>query len=788
MAENGVGYFEKSVRPLLANRCVSCHSGDEPKSGLRLDTVAGIRKGGKRGMPLIPGKPAQSLLIRAVQHDGNLKMPPLNKLPAAEVAILTAWVQAGAAMPASDFVLAAKQPASARHWAFQPIENPTIPRLAGRQPANPIDAFIQKSLIESGLRPASSADKRTWLRRVSFDLVGLPPTPEEIEAFFRDDSPDAPARVVDRLLASPHYGERWGRHWLDLARYADSNGMDENLVQANAWRYRDYVVDSFNSDKAFNQFILEQIAGDLLPAGESHDSLIATGFLSLGPKMLAEDDPVKMQMDIVDEQIDTIGKAFLGMTFGCARCHDHKFDPISMSDYYALAGIFKSTKVMDHFKVVARWSERSIATKTQLEARRTADEAIAGKRIDVQNAERILSRFLWANAGQYIALVGQAHRVPTPALPREKGSVKDLAQAVKVLRDEKAAMEKAAPALPEAMAAAEGKVENLRIHLRGNHLTLGAEIRRGVPQILAGAQPPTMPAKQSGRLQFAEWLASPGHPLTARVIVNRVWNWHFGAGLVRSTDNFGVLGDKPSHPELLDWLARQFIEDGWSIKTLHRRIVLSETYWQSTKWSAEGVDKDPENRLLWRFNRQRLDAESVRDALLAAGGNLDRAMRGSLMQGNNRAYVPGYPNGIYDRYDFPRRSIYLPVVRSMLYDVFQAFDFADPSTANGERVSTTVAPQALFAMNSKLMHDQSRNFAERLIRQSPSPSEAIRRAYEIALGRPPSMVEVHRAEAFLKSVTTQLQAQKLLPAETELRSWQSFCRALLSCNEFFFIE
>jgi Protein of unknown function (DUF1549)/Protein of unknown function (DUF1553) len=677
--------------------------------------------------------------------------------------------------------------ARADHWAFQPPKEPKIPS-ARSIAGSPLDAFVFSRLEEKRLKPAPPADKRTLIRRATFDLVGLPPTPEEIEVFLQDHSPNAFAKVVDRLLASPHYGERWGRHWLDVARYADSNGMDENLVQANAWRYRDYVIRSLNADKPFDQFVREQLAGDLLP-GNGFDRLIATGFLSLGPKMLAEDDAVKMEMDIVDEQVDTVGKVFMGLTLGCARCHDHKFDPISMADYYGLAGIFKSTKVMDNFKVVARWHERPIATPEQLTARREADERISAKQVEIQMAERAFARRWWADVGRHLALLGQSSLIVAPVLPRESTqSLSTLATSAKRLREEKAALMTAAPALPEAMGAADGKAATLRIHLRGSHLTLGADVPRRFPLVLAGKSQQPLDGRQSGRLQLAEWLTRPDHPLTARVIVNRVWHWHFGSGLVRSTDNFGLLGDRPSHLELLDWLALRCVDDGWSLKSLHRRIMLSATYQMGSVGNEIAAQADPDNRLHWRFNRQRLDAETLRDSLLAVSGSLDRTMGGSLLQGNNRGYVPGYPNGVYDKYGFARRSVYLPVIRSMLYDVFQAFDFADPSTPNGERASTTIAPQALFALNGKLVGEQSKALATRLLKAKLDDAGKVSRAYALAFGRPPTANEVTRSLEFVRKVESEWRSQKIEVDQIRIRGWQSLCRAILAANEFVYVE
>jgi mono/diheme cytochrome c family protein len=767
-------FFEKRVRPLLAARCYSCHGPDsKARGGLRVDSLAGLLRGGDHGPALVPGKPEDSLLVSAVNHGDVVKMPK-NKLPPQEIADLTAWVKMGAPWP--DAVAragpaeAAGKPlftaAQRNFWAFRAPVRPPVPAVRDRSwPRSPLDAFILAKLEEQGLRPAPLADKRTLIRRATFDLLGLPPSPEEVNAFLADDSPEAFARVVDRLLASPQYGERWGRHWLDVARYADSNGMDENLAQANAYRYRDYVVNAFNRDVGYDQFIREQLAGDLLSplapggrgaGGEGEPRLIATGFLALGPKMLAEDDPVKMEMDIIDEQVDMVGRVFLGLTLGCARCHDHKFDPIPTADYYALAGIFKSTKTMENFRVVARWYERPLASKEETEA-----HAAHRKKIDEKKAE--IAR-----------------------LTKEKDQKPD---ELKRLRDDLAALEKSLPPLPEAMGVTEGTVTNLRIHLRGNHLTLGQEVPRQFPRILAGERQTPIAGKQSGRLQLAEWLTRPDHPLTARVLVNRVWHWHFGAGLVRSTDNFGTLGDRPVNQPLLDWLAVRFVEGGWSLKRLHREIMLSCTYQMSSTYDDKAAVADPENRLHWHWRRRRLEAEALRDAILAVSGSLDLKMGGSLFQGANRAYVPGYPNSTYDRYDFNRRSIYLPVIRSDLYSVFQAFDFADPSTSNGERAVTTVAPQALFLMNGKLVAEQTKHLAKALLaRHDLDDAGRVRLVYERAFARPATERETERALAFLQRAEATLRSEKVAEDEGRLRAWQSLCRVLLATSEFLYVE
>jgi hypothetical protein len=642
-----------------------------------------------------------------------------------------------------------------RHWAFQAVKKPAPPAVKNAAWVQaPLDAFILAKLEEKGLQPAPKADARTLVRRVYFDLIGLPPSVQETEEFVKacqesSAKPQAALEpLVNRLLASPRYGERWARHWLDVARYADSNGMDENLVFGNAWRYRDYVIDAFNRDKPYDQFVREQIAGDLLQPA----NLAATGFLCIGPKMLAEDDPVKMEMDLIDEQLDTLGRAFLGMTFGCARCHDHKYDPIATSDYYGLAGILKSTKTMEHFRVVARWQEKLLGSPEEIE-----------------------------KANQHAKKVADL-----------KAAIKQLAQpkdpkALEEKRAELAKLEKAAPNVPAVMTASEGAPTDLRIHRRGNHLTLGANVPRRFPRVFASLKQPPIAAGQSGRLQLAEWLTQAAHPLTSRVMVNRLWHGHFGAGLVRSVDNFGLLGETPSHPELLDWLAASFVESGWSIKAMHRAIILSSTYQMGSAYREAAFQADPDNRLHWRHARRRLEAEALRDTLYFLGGKLDFTMGGSLFEAKNRAYVPGYPNAMYEKYDFPRRSIYLPVIRSAAYDVLQAFDFADASFSSGERATTTVAPQALFLMNGKIVHEQTRHWSARLLAEPGLDDEGrVQRIYRQALGRPATAKELARALEFIERIESELTRAKM--AEARVQAWQSFCRVIVSANEFIYVE
>lgn len=999
-------FFEKKVRPILVQHCQQCHGPEKQESGLRVDSLEALVKGGEFGPAIVPGKVETSLLISAVNHGEIVQMPPKTKLKQAIIDDLTAWVKMGAPWPNATV---APIPAPAitnkqlfteeqkAFWAFQPPVAKPLPVVQNQDWCqSPLDTFVLAALEAKGVSPVPAAGKRTLIRRTTVDLLGIPPTPEEVEAFLKDESPEAFARVVDRLLASPLYGQRWARHWLDVARYADSNGMDENVAHANAFRYRDYVIDSLNRDKPYDQFVREQLAGDLM-ADPTSPSLTAerqtaTGFLVIGPKMLAEDDPQKMEMDIVDEQLDTVGRTFLGLTLGCSRCHDHKFDPLPTADYYSLAAIFKSTKTMENFRVVAMWHERTIASPEQLaerdrlqsiakakrseldarvkqagedflaEPRKKADLYLAAAKQFQQQKSLELKPQMSAEAGPTNAIVLEAEKydrgntvrdftaygdkigviynagelpnvaeydvtiaesgvfqielrfaaadtrpvelaiddrplksdaankvtgswhpdtqtwtaeclakldagkhtirlkragpfphfdklalVPSSlavadqplAVPRTVEQIagdaslniallrqwiaylekhpadkelpplaeitadakgpfalpKDAEQfyppetvaQLKQLRTDADASDKAVPVLPSAMGASEGKIANLKIHLRGNYLTQDREVPRQFLQVIAGEKQTPIDASRSGRLELAEWMTQPQHPLTSRVMVNRVWHWHFGNGLVRSPDNFGRLGELPDNPALLDWLSVYFVEKGWSLKDLHRTILLSSTYQMSSAYNEKAFAIDPENRLNWRKDRRRLEAESLRDSVLAISGELDQAFGGSLLGVGNHAYVNSTASSKYNAYHVGRRSVYLPIIRSSVYDFFQAFDFADPSTPNGQRVTTTIAPQALAMMNSRLIEEQTHRWAEHLIQNvSADDSARVKSLYEQAYSRPPNEQELQRGLAFVHKVEMALAEQK--QADARVRAWQSLCRVMLASSEFIYVE
>ncbi len=777
-------YFETNVRPILAARCFRCHGEEKQKGDLRLDSREALMSGGYSGPAVVPGKPDESLLFSAVGYaDESLQMPPSDKLPDREIAHLRHWIEQGAAFPDA---VEAPSDAGRDFWAFQPPHEPELPEVKNPSWAkSTLDRFILTKLEERDLQPASPADKRTLFRRATYDLTGLPPTPAELDAFLADESPEAFAKVVDRLLDSPHYGERWGRHWLDVARYSDSNGLDENVAHGNAWRYRDYVVGAFNRDKPYDQFLMEQLAGDLLPPVEDlatqHERWIATAFLVLGPKVLAEVDEQKMEMDIIDEQMDTFGRAILGLTFGCARCHDHKFDPIPTKDYYALAGIFKSTRTMETFKKVARWYEIPIPTPADL-ARKTEHER------QVAEQKRAIANVL-AAADEQLKSGGEQAPADEKPQDREARYPDETKAELKRLRDALAALEKQAPEMPSAMGVCEGEPVDVAVHIRGDHLNLGPVVARHFPRALAGEDQPPLDAGRSGRLELAEWLVSKDHPLTARVMVNRIWRWHFGQGIVRSTDNFGRLGEPPSHPELLDWLALRFIDSGWSIKAMHRLLMLSAAYQMSSAYDERSTAADPDNRLHWRMEPRRLEAEEIRDALLAVSSQLDRAMGGSLLEVKNRGYLFDHTSKDKTSYDTTRRSLYLPVIRNHLYDVFQLFDSTDASVPEGNRVTTTVAPQALFMMNSDLVSQASDVLAKALLaRAEADDAGRVNRLYVLAYARPPSPAESSRAQSLLSRFDALLAADENDAAQRRQRSWTLLCQVVFAANEFVYLR
>ncbi|MGV3723886.1 MAG: PSD1 and planctomycete cytochrome C domain-containing protein, partial [Actinomycetota bacterium] len=804
-------FFETNVRPVLFEQCSKCHGPVQQSGNFRTDSLAAMLKGGVRGAGIVPGHPEKSLLLKAILHqEGAPKMPPGKKLTDRQLADLARWIKMGAPWPSSAAPAAGARN-TAQHWSFQPVAKVTPPKVKDAAwVKTPVDAFILAGLEAKGLRPNPPADKRTLIRRATFDLTGLPPTPAEVDAFINDLSPNAFAKVVDRLLASPAYGERWGRHWLDLARYADSNGLDENVHYGNAWRYRDWVVSAFNRDEPYNQFLVKQVAGDLLPPTEDvkerNDRFLATGFLAVGPKFISEVDTEKVLIDIVDEQLDTLGRTTMGLTLGCARCHDHKFDPISNKDYYALAGIFKSTKVLDILKKPRMWHENPLVIPEE--------QAVIDAHQKKVTAHQKLVDGLLAEAKTLFQAANPGKPLPKnveTALPAPR-----LAELQK-LRNELTQLAKNAPEPPRAMGLAEGAVVDLPIHIRGSHLELGEKVPRRFPLILASAAKATFTPKQSGRLQLAEWLTSPDHPLTGRVIVNRVWRWHFGRGIVGTPDNFGLLGEDPSHPELLDWLATAFVSTpqsihgstnpasnrpsidplspspidpngcGWSFKAMHRLLMLSNTYQMASAPNERAMKVDPENRLWWRADLRRLEVEEMRDSLLAVSGLLDRKIGGRALQLKNREYVFDHTSKDATKYDSRRRTLYVPVVRNNLYDVFQLFDFGDASIPEGNRPATTVAPQALFMMNSDLVIDAAEALAAKTLERSDLDTpRRINLLYQEAYGRVPTPTEREKGVQVLAGF--EKAANEPDAAKRQSKAWSWYCHVLLAANEFVYLR
>jgi hypothetical protein len=793
-AEDGMAFFESKVLPVLQQRCYECHSHEKKiKGGLALDLKTGWQTGGDNGPAIVPGDLAKSHLIQAVRYaDPDTEMPPKGKLAASEIEVLEKWVAMGA--PDSRVAkVAAKAKtidfeAGKKFWAFQPVRDAKAPVVKDNAwPLDAMDRFILAKLEAAVLQPAADADAYTWLRRVSLDLTGLPPTPQEIESFTSDlsDKSDAHAAVVDRLLQSQAFGERWARHWLDLTGYADQIGTSNNVFAEHAWRYRDYVINAFNNDKRFDQFIREQVAGDLLPADsplKRAENITATGFLVLGDVEIVAVDKLKMEMDLVDQQVSKVGTAFLGMTLGCVRCHDHKFDPIAQTDYYAIAGMFRSTN--STYKTDnGVWSSvhkaelpETAEQKTQREQLLAANEA----KIKALTTEREAAEKDKAALEPQIA---KATKETKPDLEKKRDA---LAARIKATNGEVEHAKFFAPIVPKAFAVHDReKPTDMQITIRGNPYALGDSVKRGVMRVASWGEMPPIPANQSGRVQLADWLADSRNPLTARVTVNRIWQKLFGEGLVRSVDYFGVRGEAPSHPELLDHLATRFVNGGWSQKQIIRAIVLSRAYRMSSAHNAVAMSQDPENRLLWRMNRQRLDAEAIRDSMLAISGKLARSAGGTALPlefpENVTSLSPKAVNPpafnlkkMRPIQDF-ERTIYLPVIRTAaqpgsakLRDVF---DFTQPAQISGKRAETAVPTQALFLLNSDMLRTRATELATDLTQTETNTGARLETLWLRVLGRPITSTERDDAVQFLESA----------PAKA---AWIELSHALLSSNEF----
>lgn len=788
-------FFEAKIRPVLIEHCYECHSVEsgKAKGGLRVDDREAVLRGGDSGPALVPGKPEESLLLAAIRHsDPDLEMPPRkDRLSDSILKDFGVWIAAGAVDPrekanGKDGRTGNDFESRKQHWSYLPPVAPALPATKRSDwSLSDIDPFILAKLEENALDPSPDADPVTLLRRLSFDLTGLPPTPEQAAAF----SMAKLEETIDDLLASDGFGVRWARHWLDVVRYAESNGKEANLTYPHAWRYRDYVIDAFNRDLPYDRFLTEQLAGDLLPAADDAGRarlLVATGFLAMGAKSLAEQNPLQFAADVADEQLDAFSRAFLASSLACARCHDHKADPVTMDDYYALVGIFKSTDTR-----YGTWidSENNRGGKL-IRLPELPGQLIPNPSLSKKELKDLKQKFADLDAREK-AGKERAEKARAEGRDMQLDFNEQLREALGILWTRGPIVGKLetvddeGKALPLCMGAleAEKKIDSPRYE-RGEIAHPSGTVPRAVPAIFGIASEGPVPAETSGRLELAKWITDPGHPLTARVMVNRVWTHLFGAGLVETIDDFGRTGAAPSHPELLDYLALRFQEEGWSIKTLVREIVLSRAYRQASTWREEAFQKDPDNRLLWRLPKRRLDAEVIRDAMLSVSGELDLSPRpGSLVAEltSQSAGMIGFNKAIPEDLDGSlHRSVYLPVMRDQLPDVLRLFDFAEPSLVTGKRDSTNVPPQSLYLMNSDFIRARAAALAKRISREAGSDSERVAIAYRRCFNRAPNAEEKRLVDEFFKEPIPE-DAEPEKEAEKRLID---FCQALLASADF----
>ena len=954
-SDREIEFFENKVRPLLSEHCLQCHGTNDKKirGGLRLTSRAEMLSGGDTGPAIITGDPEGSLLISSVRYE-DYEMPPKGKLKDSEIDVLTKWIKMGAPDPRQSQSSTSLQPmdleAGKRFWAFSPLKDSQLPETVDRDwPRNEIDRYLLAKLESEGIRPVKDADRESLLRRIYLAVIGLPPTISQIDAFIVDGrSTEAilPG-VVDGLLASPHFGERWGRHWLDVARFAESSGGGRSLMFPEAWRFRDYVIDSYNKDKPIDQFIVEQIAGDLLPHDthqQKMEQIVATGLLALGPTNYEQQDKELLRMEVIDEQIDTIGRAFLGLTLGCARCHDHKFDPIPMSDYYAIAGIFGSTvalvdgnvssyvtqslatekeiedskKYLRRVKVLAKQLAAAKAELAKLSSGKQKQDSIEQEVVSIDSLSGIVldetsARLIgsWKEStfskqfvnhfylhdsdlgkgekkaifspkfetggnyevrvsysaggnrasntvvtvdhqdGKSRLLVNQSKQPPIEGLFYSLGTFRfeadnassvtisnegtdghvivDSVQFIKRGGDPATAGSRVLPSKKLASAGGQSKIETLvdevevstevvalesriavldqslkeikknpvrpvavamsvkdsskpkdgHLHIRGSVRNLGPVVPRGFLSVCSDESRPTFAPDESGRLQLAEWISSPDHPLTARVYVNRVWRHLFGKGLVATTDNFGFVGEKPSHPELLDFLAVDFINSGWSTKVLIKKIVLSHAFQLGVSAEPMAMRKDAENRLIWRANRRRVDAEVLRDSILYISGELDLASGGRTIRKITQ-YDLGY------EFDTVRRSVYVPAFRNSMLPLFEVFDFANPNLVTGDRNTSTLPTQALFLMNDPGVIRSSNKMADKLLAiAGVDDVERVEIAFRSTLGRKPTPGELQAVQDYLRQ---DVSGESHDADETRRGVWARFCHALFASLDFRYIE
>ncbi len=816
---HAIEFFEKKVRPLLFNNCFGCHGPAKQMGGMRLDSLAGMLKGNSAGPVVVLGHPDNSPLIQAIRYNGKIKMPPTGKLKPDEIEALTEWVRMGAPWPgqtaanaiqtgkSGDYVI----PDSLRnHWSFKPVRKPSIPRIQNLKSKiqNPIDAFHLAQLEKKRIPPNPPADKRTLIRRAYIDLTGLPPTADEIDAFVADASPNAFVKIVDKLLESPRYGERWARYWMDVARYSDTKGyvFTEDRNFPNAYTFRDYVIRAFNDDLPYDRFVMEQIAADRLPLGEDRRPLAAMGYLTVGRRFLNQ------QPDIIDARIALVTRGFQGLTVGCARCHDHKYDPIPTADYYSLYGVFASSMEANpppgiSPKVI---SEPYEAHTAKLRAAEKEEKDLI--QAQIRRLRQILKDTPDALTKETKDIL-QGFRVGTlPDDPKKRSKLEEAFEQpardrLKPLRETMAELKRTMPTAPEFGMAMEDRETpvNPRVFVRGNPNNHGPAVPRQFLLILAGTNR-TPFTEGSGRLDLAKAIVDPKNPLTARVMVNRIWMHHFGQGIVRTPSDLGTRGEPPTHPELLDWLAAELTNPRvrgtgyrvqstvkpndpttqrpndptpWSIKHIHRLIMSSAAYQQSSACDSARFNADPENRLISRMNRRRMDLEAMRDSMLAVSGRIDLKMAGPSVD-------------IVDA-KATRRSVYGFIERQNLPGFFRTFDFASPDLSTPTRARTTVPQQALFMMNSPFVVEQAKALANRpeIAQEIRTPQSAIRILHRLVYGRNPSTSEIQAALTFISAPGSDVASLQLIsttPQKSTLTRWEQLAQVLLMSNEFTYVD
>jgi len=846
-SSEGIEFFEKKIRPVLESKCYGCHSTRSTRlqGGLLLDSREGMLKGGNSGQPSIrTGDPDSSPLIRAIRYtDSKLQMPPTGQLPADQARDFEAWVKMGAPDPR---VQASSAEASwqaydlneaRKFWSLQAIKNPPLPEVNNKAwIKSPVDRFMLASLESKGLKPTADADKRTLIRRATFDLTGLPPTPEEVDSFLNDTSAKAFERVIDRLLGSPRYGERWGRHWLDIVRYADTAGCNSDFPVPAAYKYRNYVIKSFNQDKPYDRFIREQIAGDLLTAkseAEKYENIIATGYLAMSRRFGSRNKEFNLT---IDDTIDNLSKTFLGLSVSCARCHNHKFDPIPTKDYYALYGIFNSSRyafpgaeIYPHpadmvalasgqpAETFYKWqkelaalddkkefltAEQGAAARNKAAKEKKLKEAqqhppsqenSSEKRSNNQSisteqntAKSELKKDLHP-AGELRPADYDRDAMNWSLASKSTRMPEEVSAETVEVRARIAELGEHPSKVDKAYAVVEGLSANARIHRKGDPRDLGEEVPRGFLTILGGQKLPA-DHKGSGRDYLANWIADANNPLTARVMVNRIWQYHFGKGLVPTPNDFGSRGETPTHPELLDYLATQFIKSGWSVKAMHRLIMLSRVYQLKVTDDSRNAAIDANNNLLWRFNRRRLSAEEIRDAMLAVSGSLDRTMGEAHPFQPESEWHYTQHNQFFAVYDNNRRSIYLMQQRQKKHPLMEIFDGADTNAITSPRPLSTTPLQALFLMNNPFVHQQADYLAVRVGMAYEALPQRINYAFILAYGRPAKPAEIREASAHIQQVRKELQTVNTPEDQLTRAALASYLRVLLASDEFLYVD